>query len=370
MCGKKMIMTNRFLMTILLMCIPVFANAEAYNADDLAQSITTATSIVDAKEKYLAAYNAAANAEEYKNVSQDVKAEQENIVKQNISNAIVSDDSTESEEEATTIDEQKEPSEESTDQPTQEEINAQRIQEAQAKYDAAREKEQSLANRALSAVTTAATGIGGMELAMGLSQQKADKDAAADMEKYIETLRCSYGNGKTVKAGSDEIELPGGNDQKLMNYRAEYLSLAASLKERKSALGMKPGIESEEILDKATMNLYDDENVGITSGQYESLYRAQMLGSETDQAKIDEQKEASKKRVMGGAIAAGAGAVVGVVGNSLINGKLGEAIKAAKERRNSKVDTEETITVLDLKEKISTLSEEDLEELRKVLGIK
>ena len=203
-------------------------------------------------------------------------------------------------------------------------------------YEDLKANEQSLANRTLTAVTTAATGIGGMELAMGLSQQKADKEADANMDAYIATMRCTYGDGKQVKAGPEEIELPGGNSTELMNLRSEYFALAADLKARKEALGMKPGIESEEILDRGQMGLYDEEFVGITSGSYESLYRAKVLGSEADQAKIDEQKDAAKKRVIGGAVAAGAGVVVGVAGNSLINGKLGELIKEAKEKRNCK----------------------------------
>ena len=204
------------------------------------------------------------------------------------------------------------------------------LEEKTAAYNAAHENEQSLANRTLTAVTTAATGIGGMELARGLAEQTADKNADASMDAYIATFRCTYGNGKQVKAGPEEIELPGGNDQNMMNLRAQYFALANDLKERKAALGMEPGIESEVILDKSQMGLYDDENIGITGGAYESLYRAKMLNSETDQTKIDEMADASKKRVMGGAIAAGAGAVVGVLGDSLINGELGERIKARK----------------------------------------
>ena len=181
-----------------------------------------------------------------------------------------------------------------------------------------------MANRTLTAASIATTGIGGMELAMGLSEQRADKDAAADMTAYIETFRCTYGNGKQVKAGPDEIELPGGNDETLMKLRSEYMALAADLKERKTALGMKPGIESEEILDKSKMGLYDDENVGIESGAYSSLYRTQMLGSEEDQAKIDEDAKKSKARVIGGGTAAGVGVVGSAVGSGFINGDLGE----------------------------------------------
>ena len=172
-------------------------------------------------------------------------------------------------------------------------------------YEDLKANEQSTANKTLTALTTAATGIGGMELAMGLAQQNADKEAAADMDAYISTFRCTYGDGKSVKGGPDEIQLPSGNTEELMKLRSEYVALAADLKERKEALGLKPGIEAEEILDKTQMGLYDDEFVGITSGNYESLYRAKMLGSEADQAKLDEQAQSAKNRVIAGGVVAG-----------------------------------------------------------------
>ena len=191
-------------------------------------------------------------------------------------------------------------------------------------YEDAKANEQSLANRTLTAASIAATGIGGMELAIGLSEQKADKEAQQDMSAYIASFRCEYGNGKQVKAGPEEIVLPGGNDEKLMSLRTKYMTLATDLKERKTALGMKPGIESEEILDKTAMNLYDDENTGIESGAYGSLYRAKMLGSEEDQAKLDEEAKKSKNRVIAGATVAGAGIVGGIAGNMAINGTDGK----------------------------------------------
>lgn len=222
----------------------------------------------------------------------------------------------------------------------------QRLKDLEDDYKAKKENEQSTANKTLTALTTAATGIGGMELARGLSEQKADKDAANSMAAYIATMRCTYGDGKQVKAGPDEIELPGGNNQQLMNLRAEYFALAADLKERKTALGMKPGIESEEILDKAATGLYDDETKGIDSGAYASLYRAQMFGSDADQAKIDAEQKASKNRVIAGAVVGGVGVVGGVVGNSLINGKLGEKIKELKDKKASTKENDEIINQL------------------------
>ena len=138
-----------------------------------------------------------------------------------------------------------------------------RIKQLQAKYQEAKAREQSLPNRVLTAATMAATGIGGMELAMGLAEQKADKDAATDMEAYMATFQCKIGEkgGKTYTGGTMGIEVPGANE--LATLYQEYVDLAADLKERKEALGMRPGIESEVVMDKATMGLYDD--VGNTN---------------------------------------------------------------------------------------------------------
>lgn len=194
-------------------------------------------------------------------------------------------------------------------------------------YDDAKATEQSTANKTLTAATTAATGLGMMNLAMGKSEQRVDDESDKAMEAYFATFHCTYGQGTTVKASLDEVELPGGNNEKLMAYRSEYLALAKDLKQRKESLGMKPGIEAETILDKAEMGLYDDVNEGITSGQYGSIYRAKFLNSEADQAKLDAERGASAQKVKSGGIAAGAGALGGIGGNSLINGALGDKVK-------------------------------------------
>ena len=196
-------------------------------------------------------------------------------------------------------------------------------------YESKKANANSKANRLLTSLSMAATGIGGMELAQGLSEQKADRAAEQSMSAYIATMRCSYGNGKQVKAGTEEIELPGGNDGNIMKYRSEYVALAADLKERKNALGLKSGIESAEILDKSQMGLYDDENIGITDGAYASLYRTNMLNSEKDQQQIDDAKQTSKNRVIGGTVAAGVGVVGGIVGDELINQSLSSSTKTA-----------------------------------------
>lgn len=213
------------------------------------------------------------------------------------------------------------------------EQKAKDMQEKQTAYETARDTEQSRENRLLTAATTAATGIGGMELAQGLAEQRADKTAEQSMTNYIATMRCKYGDTQ-VKAGLEEIELPGGNNSEMAKYRTEYFALATDLKERKTALGMAPGIENEEILDKSKMGLYTQENIGINDGAYASLYRAQMYNSESDKAKINEAKESSENRVTIGATAAGIGVVGGIIGDRLINNEATERI--ARASKNSK----------------------------------
>lgn len=195
---------------------------------------------------------------------------------------------------------------------------SQNLKKLEDAYQQAKKRETSLANRTLTAMTMAATGIGGMQLAQGLAEQKADKDAEMAMDAYMATFRCEYGGGKSFKGGATQIELPGGNNSEMMKLRQSYFKLAADLKERKNILGLKAGIESLVVLDKVQTGLYDDEGVGVTSGAYGSLYRAKM-GNEADQAKLDEAGQVSAGRVKGGGAALGTGAVGGVSGDLLIN---------------------------------------------------
>lgn len=195
---------------------------------------------------------------------------------------------------------------------------SQNLKKLEDAYQQAKERETSLANRTLTAMTMATTGIGGMQLAQGLAEQKADKDAEMAMDAYMATFRCEYGGGKSFKGGATQIELPGGNNSEMMKLRQSYLKLAADLKERKNILGLKAGIESLVVLDKVQTGLYDDEGVGVTSGAYGSLYRAKM-GNEADQEKLDEAEQVSAGRVKGGGAALGTGVVGGVSGDLLIN---------------------------------------------------
>lgn len=197
-----------------------------------------------------------------------------------------------------------------------EEASKAKIAELQENADAMKAKEQSTANKLLGGAAIGAMGIGGMQLASAAAEQKADAAAEADMAAYIATFKCDYGQGMNIKGGEANITLPGANV--LLPLYNEYTTLAADLKTRKEALEMAPGIESEVILDAATSGLYDNESIGI-DGAYTSLSRALMDENSADAAAWAAQKSETASQLKTGAIVAGAGALVGIVGNILIN---------------------------------------------------
>ena len=109
----------------------------------------------------------------------------------------------------------------------------------------------------------------------------------------------------------------GGNA--LAPLYTEYVQLAQDLKMRKEALGMAPGIESEEILDKANMGLYDNESLGKTDGAFTSLAAALSNPTGADAAEWAAQKAETAEQLKTGAITAGVGAVASIAANIAIN---------------------------------------------------
>lgn len=184
-------------------------------------------------------------------------------------------------------------------------------------YEAAREREQSLANRMLGAAAMGMGGIGGMMLASGLAEQSADKDAELDMTAYLATFTCDYGAGRNIKGGTSGVELPGANE--LIPLYSEYVTLANDLRKRKEQLGLAPGIESETILNSATTGLYDDVSTGITDGTYASLARALSDPTGTDAKKWAEQTTANQQKITTGVTIGSTGIIGGAIGNIAIN---------------------------------------------------
>lgn len=192
-----------------------------------------------------------------------------------------------------------------------------KIDELRDNATAMRDKEQSTANKLLGTAGIGATGIGGMQMASAMAEENADADAERAMRAYLATFHCNYGNTKNIAGGERDVELPGGNE--LINLYSEYVNLANDLKTRKTALDMRPGIESESILDAATSGLYDDVAIGKTSGAYTSLARALMDPNGADAAAWAAQKEETADKKKTGMITAGIGAAGSLIGNLAIN---------------------------------------------------
>ncbi len=192
-------------------------------------------------------------------------------------------------------------------------VDSKAVKQAEKNLKAAKQNENSFANKALTGATMATTGIGGMMIGSGLSEQFADDDAYADMRAYIDTFRCEYGFGQIAYGGDTNVDLPGGN--KLTDLYVQYTTLANDLKIRKQALNIRPGIESEVIIDKADSGLYNNAGTGITSGGYASTARAILNPGGSDSEKLETQNNNSADKLETGTGLAGAG----IVGSILIN---------------------------------------------------
>ena len=200
--------------------------------------------------------------------------------------------------------------------PTPKELE-EKLKSAKDALAAAKEKENSLANKSLSAISTAATSLGAMQLAEGIAEKKADEKAEKEMRNYISTMKCEYGGGQEAVFGNEEITLPGGNE--LLEYYTEYKTLADNLKTTKAALGLRAGIETEVLYDRAQSGLYQYSNVGKTGGGETSLYRALTDTESADATAWSEQKETASKKLKVGAVATAVGVGGGIIGNYLIN---------------------------------------------------
>lgn len=180
----------------------------------------------------------------------------------------------------------------------------------------AKERENSLANRILGAAAIGAAGFGGMQIASSLAEKQADLAAEQDMQAYIATMRCGYGDNKNIKYG-ENVVLPGGNE--LFNTVTEYKTLAADLKQRKEALGLAPGIESQTILDSAYTNLYDNTSQTEKQGVYTSVYNALTNEHGEDATEWNEQKADTQNKFNTGATVGGIGVIGGTIGNIIEN---------------------------------------------------
>ena len=191
------------------------------------------------------------------------------------------------------------------------------LAELRDNYENMKDIENSFENRMLGATGMATMGIGGMQLATAMTEDRADDAAEQQMKAYLATFSCTYADGKRFSGGETAIELPGANE--LINLYSEYVGLANDLKTRKEALGLRAGIEAQPILDSATSGLYDDISTGKTSGAFTSLARALSDPNGADAAAWAAQRAETAEQKKTALTTLGIGAVATVAGNILIN---------------------------------------------------
>ena len=184
------------------------------------------------------------------------------------------------------------------------------------RYEQALARERSLPNRMLGALGIGAGGIGGMMIASGIAEQRADQNAEIDMRAYLATFRCDAGTGKQWKGGETNIELPAGN---LTALKTEYVTLAGNLKSRKEQLGLKPGIESETIADSASTGLYDNVASSPIDGVYTSIANAILDENSSDATEWAEQQEKTTTKIQTGTKIGVTGVGGAMIGNMTVN---------------------------------------------------
>ncbi len=236
-----------------------------------------------------------------------------------------------------------------------------RVAELEENARKMKEKEQSMENKLLGAAGMGMTGMGLMQSMSAGAEQKADEAAELDMAAYLATMHCNYAPGKNVKGGEKEVELPGANS--LLPLYTEYVALANDLKVRKEALGLRPGIESEAILDGATSGLYDDVALGKTSGAYTSLARALSDPNGEDAKKWAAQKEETAKDKKTGTTLAAVGAIGSAVANIAINSgddkkEKSDEIEAEYDKKRQEIVSDSVVMRVSPETPI-VLSEED-----------
>ena len=204
---------------------------------------------------------------------------------------------------------------EQTNQPSEQDIAA----AAQQKLEDAREKQNSLGNRLVNAGASAATGYGARMVATAMAEQSADAKAESDMREWIDTMKCEYGDGQVFNVGTETIYLPGGDE--ISEYAKEYKNMAGELKKTKAALGLKPGIESETIYDRADYDLYSYNPAEHQSSGNVSVSRALMDSTSEDAIAWAEQKQESEQDKNWGLGITAIGVFGGAATNIIINNK-------------------------------------------------
>ena len=93
-------------------------------------------------------------------------------------------------------------------------------------------------------------GIGGADIGSGMAQTKVDENWLRQIQGFEKSISCQIDGQPRVAVGA-----PGNapkSSREFVDMRAEYMELAAGVREGKQALGMTPGIEAEAVFSTGT----------------------------------------------------------------------------------------------------------------------
>ena len=189
---------------------------------------------------------------------------------------------------------------------------ADNVLQAQAAAAEARENELSRQNRTLTAATMAATGIGGMQLARGMAEQRADQHGADTMDAYLRSIRCGIGVNRNLTLG--EQGTAPGRSAEFGDAVMEAVMLAQQISNARNHLGMHPGMEED------FLNMIDTSMLFTGRGSDTEGFANRF---DTAQERLD--SGAARDRMAAGGAMVGGGVAGGIAGNQMINHGRGNA---------------------------------------------
>ncbi len=176
-----------------------------------------------------------------------------------------------------------------------------------------------VASNIVDGIAMGAIGIGASQAFSGYAEQMANDEAEKNIQELLNSVRCTHSKNKSIKLSENATTTLTAD---MLDMKSEYVTLAASLKERKESLGLEPGIESEELINIYEANLYSNAPIltEMRNGTYTSISNALRDYSGDDANAWTTEKDDAKKQFQTGVAIAGAGAFVGFIGDVVIHG--------------------------------------------------
>ena len=166
-------------------------------------------------------------------------------------------------------------------------------------------------------LTMGAMGIGGMQLAQGIAEHRADDAGARQIESITNSIRCGIANNRDIRFGEEgatpDISVEHGD------LRMEIITLAQRMRSAREHLGLVSAVAPPE---DQFLNLIDTS--ALFQGRGGTGYVDNRF--ETAQERLDANQ--GQNRAIAGGVTAGAGAIGGIMGNRNIQAGEGPGTAA------------------------------------------